>query len=56
MKLVEFVPTVPLRGDHVPEMEGDRKIAPDAVPGYFTLGRLFADGYLKALLQGTRPD
>ena len=45
---------VPLRGDHVPEMEGDRKIAPDAVPGYFTLGRLFADGYLKALLQGTR--
>ena len=45
---------VPLRGDHVPEMEGDRRIAPDAVPGYFTLGRLFADGYLKALLQGTR--
>jgi D-mannonate dehydratase len=22
-------------------------------PGYFTLGRLFANGYLKALLKGT---
>ena len=44
---------VPLRGDHVPEMEGDRKITEDAVPGYFCLGRLFANGYLKALLQGT---
>ena len=41
---------VPVRGDHVPEMEGDRKIVDDAVPGYFTLGRLFANGYLKALL------
>ena len=45
---------VPLRGDHVPEMEGDKLLAPDAVPGYSVLGRLFADGYLKALLQGTR--
>ena len=44
---------VPRRGDHVPEMEGDRKITEDAVPGYFCLGRLFANGYLKALLQGT---
>ena len=44
---------VPLRGDHVPEMEGDRKITEDAVPGYFCLGRLFANGYLKALLKGT---
>ena len=45
---------VPLRGDHVPEMAGDRLLAPDAVPGYAVLGRLFANGYLKALLQGTR--
>ena len=44
---------VPIRGDHVPEMEGDRVLAADGIPGYFTLGRLFADGYLKALLRGT---
>ena len=41
---------VPVRGDHVPEMEGDRRITENCVPGYFTLGRLFANGYLKALL------
>lgn len=45
---------VPLRGDHVPEMAGDSLLAPKAVPGYTVLGRLFANGYLKALLQGTR--
>jgi len=44
---------VPVRGDHVPEMEGDRKLVEDAIPGYFTMGRLFANGYLKALLKGT---
>ena len=44
---------VPVRGDHVPEMEGDRRIAEDCIPGYSTLGRLFANGYLKALLKGT---
>ena len=44
---------VPVRGDHVPEMEGDRRITADCIPGYFTLGRLFANGYLKALLKGT---
>ncbi|MBQ0032126.1 MAG: mannonate dehydratase [bacterium] len=44
---------VPVRGDHVPEMEGDRRIAEDSIPGYSTLGRLFANGYLKALLKGT---
>ena len=44
---------VPVRGDHVPEMSGDRLLAEDCVPGYFTLGRLFANGYLKALLKGT---
>ena len=44
---------VPVRGDHVPEMAYDRELTPDGTPGYFTLGRLFANGYLKALLQGT---
>ena len=45
---------VPVRGDHVPEMDGDRRLTEDCIPGYFTLGRLFANGYLKALLAGTR--
>ena len=44
---------VPVRGDHVPEMEGDRFLTADCIPGYFTLGRLFANGYLQALLAGT---
>ena len=44
---------VPVRGDHVPEMEGDRRLTEECVPGYFTLGRLFANGYLKALLAGS---
>ena len=45
---------VPLRGDHVPEMAYDRELTPQGTPGYFTLGRLFANGFLKAVLQGTR--
>ena len=49
----EFGLDVPLRGDHVPEMEGDRLLTADCIPGYFTMGRLFANGYLKALLKGT---
>ena len=44
---------VPVRGDHVPEMAYDRVLTQEGTPGYFTLGRLFANGYLKALLQGT---
>ena len=40
-----------VRGDHVPEMAYDRVLTPDGTPGYFTLGRLFANGYLKALLK-----
>ena len=44
---------VPLRGDHVPEMAYDRELTPEGTPGYFTLGRLFANGYLQALLKGT---
>ena len=42
---------VPVRGDHVPEMAYDRVLTPEGTPGYFTLGRLFANGYLKALLR-----
>ncbi len=45
---------VPVRGDHVPEMAYDRALTPEGTPGYFTLGRLFANGYLKALLKGTK--
>ena len=44
---------VPVRADHVPEMEGDRLLCESCIPGYYTLGRLFANGYLKALLKGT---
>ncbi len=40
---------VPFRCDHVPAMEGEGD-EPGFVPGYGTLGRLFADGYLKGLL------
>lgn len=47
---------VPVRGDHVPEMAYDRNLTPDGTPGYFTLGRLFANGYLKALLSATGCD
>jgi len=42
-----------LRPDHVPTMEGDRNDA----PGYSSIGRLFAIGYIKGLRQavyGTR--
>lgn len=44
---------VPVRGDHVPEMAGDRDLTSEGTPGYFTLGRLFANGFLHALLKGT---
>ena len=44
---------VPVRGDHVPEMAYDRVLTPEGTPGYFTLGRLFANGYLKALLSAS---
>lgn len=37
----------PLRPDHVPTLEGEE----NARPGYATLGRLFALGYVKALRQ-----
>ena len=43
---------VPFRCDHVPAMEGEGDEA-GFVPGYGTLGRLFANGYLKALVAAT---
>ena len=45
---------VPVRGDHVPEMAFDRQLTPEGTPGYFTLGRLFANGYLAALLRSVK--
>ncbi len=41
----------PIRVDHVPTLAGER----NDQPGYAALGRLFAIGYLKGLLDGTRP-
>ncbi|MBV9537847.1 MAG: mannonate dehydratase [Acidisphaera sp.] len=38
----------PIRPDHAPAMEGD----PNIRPGYEALGRLFAIGYMKGLLEG----
>jgi len=38
----------PIRPDHAPAMEGD----PNLRPGYEALGRLFAIGYMRGLLEG----
>ncbi len=38
----------PIRPDHAPAMEGD----PNLHPGYEALGRLFAIGYMRGLLEG----
>ncbi|TDG00711.1 mannonate dehydratase [Paenibacillus piri] len=40
----------PLRPDHVPTMEGEG----NDKPGYETVGRLFAVGYIKGLLEGAQ--
>ena len=42
---------VPIRPDHVPQLEGEEK----GEAGYTMLGRLFALGYIKALIQATEP-
>jgi mannonate dehydratase len=42
--------TGPVRSDHVPTMAGE----PNDHPGYETLGRLFAVGYLRGLLDAVR--
>ena len=41
--------TGPIRPDHVPQLEGED----EGDPGYTILGRLFAWGYIRGLLQGT---
>jgi mannonate dehydratase len=40
----------PIRPDHVPQLEGED----DGEPGYTMLGRLFAYGYIRGLLHGTK--
>ncbi|MFD4022198.1 mannonate dehydratase [Streptomyces sp. NPDC058576] len=40
----------PMRSDHVPTLDGE----PNDHPGYETLGRLYAVGYLRGLAEGTR--
>jgi mannonate dehydratase len=41
----------PIRPDHVPQLAGED----DGEPGYTMQGRLFAFGYLRALMQATEP-
>ena len=41
--------TGPIRPDHVPQLECED----DGEPGYTTLGRLFAWGYIRGLMQAT---
>jgi len=43
----KYVPDVPVRVDHVPLMFGENP----GTTGYTTLGRLFAIGYLKGLIE-----
>lgn len=40
----------PMRPDHVPQMVGEE----DGEPGYTMLGRLFAYGYMRGLMQATQ--
>ena len=40
--------TGPFRVDHVPTMEGEQQVS----PGYETMGRLYAIGYAKGLIEG----
>ena len=39
----------PIRPDHVPQLAGEE----DGEPGYTTRGRLFAWGYMRALMQAS---
>jgi len=41
----------PMRPDHVPQLYGED----DGEPGYTMLGRLFAYGYMRGLMQATEP-
>lgn len=47
---VNFGVDVPIRVDHVPTMAGEAS----QIPGYDAMGRLFAIGYLKGILEATR--
>jgi mannonate dehydratase len=49
----ELMLNCPIRCDHVPTMSGE-EYDTDFVPGYGTLGRLFAVGYFKGMLQARR--
>jgi mannonate dehydratase len=40
----------PIRPDHAPTMDGER----NERPGYEIMGRIFAVGYMKGLLESTR--
>ncbi len=46
----KYCPDAPIRVDHVPEMAGEDS----GRPGYGNLGRLFAIGYLKGLIEGCK--
>lgn len=41
----------PMRPDHVPQLDGEE----DGDPGYTMMGRLFAYGYMRGLMQATQP-
>lgn len=47
---VNYGVDVPIRADHVPTMAGEVS----RLPGYDAMGRLFAIGYLKGILEATR--
>ena len=43
--------TGPIRPDHVPQLDGEE----DGEPGYTMMGRLFAYGYMRGLMQAVNP-
>ena len=42
--------TGPMRPDHVPQLDGEE----DGEPGYTMMGRLFAYGYMRGLIQAAQ--
>ena len=50
LPIVEKGINVPVRVDHVPTMKGEQS----ALAGYDALGRLFAIGYLKGILDSCK--
>lgn len=49
---VKYGVDVPIRVDHVPTMAGEKS----TLPGYDALGRLFAIGYLKGIIEATKKE